>query len=498
MTEEFKENEKIKVNFEYNEQIVSLLCEPYKTIGEIKKKALRKIYGANKGLHCYYLNRDLYRKENEQLGNFFPKRKVINLVLMMPLKLLGENDENNQEEFFGEPLLNTNLYSNLYNHTTNKLKSPIFYAKKKYSKNLAKTERNLESRLHPAKSFALSNNSRNNKFPSLMDDTYEEENPNYFCSNCDKRTIGYFCRNCQDFLCEECKKLPKHNNHLTIKIDPFNLEENIKLYIMIIQTDIEQNININEEYYKNFYESDSGIDNDGYRERLIKKLEKLALLYISIITKLKQTYSKTNNEGVDMIINEYNLNSRIISGELNNILTDIYSNYTQTRKKMVFNQFKNYFNMINEKEKNWNILTKNILVFKVNNDINEKLTRFYEKTENELDELMNSKTPFLLEKKEIEFIEKVCGPNITGEENSKKDEELIDEENDRNKEVQLLKEKTERRIKNKKEKENIERKEIKSLQNDEVSSEMTVSVPSSKGEEKKRNMNKKKTAFTKK
>ena len=267
---------------------------------------------------------------------------------------------------------------------------------------------------------------------------------------------------------------------------------------MIVQTDIEQNIHTNEEYYKNFYENDSGIDNDGYRERLIKKLEKLALLYISIITKLKQTYSKTNNEGVDMIINEYNLNSRIISGELNNILTDIYSNFTQTRKKMVFNQFKNYFNMINEKEKNWNILTKNILVFKVNNDINEKLTRFYEKIENELDELMNSKTPFLLEKKEIEFIEKVCGPNITGEENSKKDEEIIDEENDRNKEVQLLKEKTERRIKNKKEKENIERKEIKSLQNDDVSSEMTVSVPSSKGEEKKRNMNKKKTAFTKK
>ena len=31
-------------------------------------------------------------------------------------------------------------------------------------------------------------------------------------------------------------------------------------------------------------------------ESSLKKLEKLALLYVSIITKLKQTYSKTNNE----------------------------------------------------------------------------------------------------------------------------------------------------------------------------------------------------------
>ena len=491
MSEEIKENEKIKVNFEYQNQIISLLCEPYKTIGEIKRKALRKIYGANKGLHCYYLNRDLTRKENEQLGNFFPKRKMINLVLMMPLKLLGDNEEMNQDEFFGEPLLNTNLYSNLYTNISNKLKSPTIYSKKKFSKKIVNTGRTLESRLHPEKSFALSNHSRTNKFPSsLVGDTFEEENPNYFCNNCDKRTINYFCRNCQDFLCEECKKLPKHNGHLTIKIDPFNLEENIKLYIMIIQTDIEQNININEEYYKNFYENEGGIDNDNYRDRIIKKLEKLASLYISIISKLKQAYSKTDNEGVDMIINEYNLNSRIISGELNNILTDLYTNYTQSRKKMVFTQFKHYFNMINEKEKNWNTLTKNIIVFKVNNDINEKLTRFYEKMESELDELSNLKSPFLLEKKEVEFIEKVCGTNQ--DESSKKEEEL-EGENDRNKEVQLLIEKTERKIKNKKDKENMERKEIKSIQNDNSFSEISMSVPSSKEEEKKRNMNKKKT-----
>jgi hypothetical protein len=67
---------KIKVTFEYGNQKVTLNCEPYKTIGETKNKAMRKIYGANKGLHCFYLNRDLYRKENEQLGNFFQKEKI--------------------------------------------------------------------------------------------------------------------------------------------------------------------------------------------------------------------------------------------------------------------------------------------------------------------------------------------------------------------------------------------------------------------------------------
>ena len=260
---------KIKVTFEYGNQKVTLDCEPYKTIGETKNKAMRKIYGANKGLHCFYLNRDLYRKENEKLGNFFPKRENITLKLMMPIRIPGEKDDY-KDEFFGEPLLNTNLFSNNYNNSNgikyvtnpNNLKNNV--PKKPYKK-FIKVDSKLEANLNPSKSYALS--TRNNKaLPSFI--AYKDssdEGPNYFCNNCNKKTINFFCRNCQDFLCEECKKIPKHNNHLTIKIDPFNLEENIKLYIMIVQTDIEQNIHANEEYYRQFYNNENSIDNESYR-----------------------------------------------------------------------------------------------------------------------------------------------------------------------------------------------------------------------------------------
>ena len=474
---------KIKVTFEYGNQKVTLNCEPYKTIGETKNKAMRKIYGANKGLHCFYLNRDLYRKENEQLGNFFPKRENITLKLMMPIRIPGEHDDI-KNEFFGEPLLNTNLYTNGYNGSKNK------YINNPDKKKFLKDNKN-DSILNSSKSYAVS--SRNNKalsgFASVNNNN--EDSPNYFCNNCNKRTLHFFCRNCQDFLCEECKKLPKHNNHLKIKIDPFNLEENIKLYIMIVQTDIEQNIHTNEEYYKQFYNNENTIDNDNYRVKLIAKLEELANLYNNIIHKLKETYSKNNNEGIDMLINEYNLNSRIISGELNNILTDLYTNFTQSRKKMGFLQFKNYFNMINEKEKNWTSITKNIIVFKVNNDINEKVKKFYEKMEKEIDELINIKKPFCLEKKELEFLDKVCGIHNT--EPVIKSEE---EDNDRIKESQILKERTENQIKNKKEKEMNEKKELKSMQNSDGNSD--DSKNSSQEEVKKRSMTKRKTGTGKK
>ena len=414
---------RIKVTFEYGNQKVTLDCEPYKTIGEIKNKAMRKIYGANKGLHCFYLNRDLFRKENEQLGNFFPKRENITLKLMMPIRIPGEKDDY-KNEFFGEPLLNTNLYTNGYigNRYIN---NPT---KKKVIK-----ENKIDTILNSSKSYAIS--SRNNKALSGFNsvNNNNDDSPNYFCNNCNKKTLHFFCRNCQDFLCEDCKKLPKHNNHLTIKIDPFNLEENIKLYIMIVQTDIEQNIHTNEDY----------------------------------------------------------LNSRIISGELNNILTDLYTNFTQSRKKMGFLQFKNYFNMINEKEKNWTSITKNIIVFKVNNDINEKVKKFYEKMEKEIDELINIKKPFCLEKKELDFVDKICGIHNT--EPVIKSEE---EDNERIKESQILKERTEIQMKNKKEKEMNEKKELKSIQNSDANSDDSKS--SSEEEVKKRSMAKRKTATIKK
>jgi hypothetical protein len=402
---------------------------------------------------------------------------------MMPIRIPGEHDDI-KNEFFGEPLLNTNLYTNGYNGSKNK------YINNPDKKKFLKDNKN-DSILNSSKSYAVS--SRNNKalsgFASVNNNN--DDSPNYFCNNCNKRTLHFFCRNCQDFLCEECKKLPKHNNHLKIKIDPFNLEENIKLYIMIVQTDIEQNIHTNEEYYKQFYNNENTIDNDNYRVKLIAKLEELANLYNNIIHKLKETYSKNNNEGIDMLINEYNLNSRIISGELNNILTDLYTNFTQSRKKMGFLQFKNYFNTINEKEKNWTSITKNIIVFKVNNDINEKVKKFYEKMEKEIDELINIKKPFCLEKKELEFLDKVCGIHNT--EPVIKSEE---EDNDRIKESQILKERTENQIKNKKEKEMNEKKELKSMQNSDGNSD--DSKNSSQEEVKKRSMTKRKTGTGKK
>jgi hypothetical protein len=111
--------------------------------------------------------------------------------------------------------------------------------------------------------------------------------------------------------------------------------------------------------------------------------------------------------------------------------------------------------------------------------------------EKEIDELINIKKPFCLEKKELEFLDKVCGIHNT--EPVIKSEE---EDNDRIKESQILKERTENQIKNKKEKEMNEKKELKSMQNSDGNSD--DSKNSSQEEVKKRSMTKRKTGTGKK
>ena len=62
---------KINIIFEYGIQKISIVAQPYRTLGDVKNKALLSLYNAPPNLHCYYLNRDYYQKENEQILIYF-------------------------------------------------------------------------------------------------------------------------------------------------------------------------------------------------------------------------------------------------------------------------------------------------------------------------------------------------------------------------------------------------------------------------------------------
>ena len=421
---------KINIIFEYGIQKISIVAQPYRTLGDVKNKALLSLYNAPSNLHCYYLNRDYYQKENEQIGNLFPKREIVTIRLMVPLKTsLRESKLRLNTETF--PIID-DYSKKAYLHTQSKSKIDLLNSKD--------TNKNMRHRVNTMNFLDNEEiNSKNKIYQNLnLTRKYSVSSKNkfYFCNNCNKRIISFYCRNCEEFICESCRTKPKHKKHFNIKIDPNNLEENVKLYIGIVQTDIEQKIHANEEYYKNFYEKQTLIPHEEYQNDILKKMEIITKVYNNIMEKLQSSLLNPERDSLDLILNEYNLNSQIINGELNTLLNEIDNKFIYEKKKMNFEDFREYYNKINLKEKEWDSLIGSIMIFKVYNDINEKVNKMYEKIQKTLNEIISVDTPFNLEKKEIDFLDSIgndMDQNKTDNEESKNEINLSS--NEENKEV---------------------------------------------------------------
>ena len=77
---------KIKLDFEYNNEVFNFDAEPFRTLNEMKEKVIRKIYHVPKGIHCYYKNRDLTPYLFERLETLFPRKQKVLVKLKEPQK----------------------------------------------------------------------------------------------------------------------------------------------------------------------------------------------------------------------------------------------------------------------------------------------------------------------------------------------------------------------------------------------------------------------------
>ena len=77
---------KIKIDFEYMNEIYTVIAEPYHTLLELKEKTIKKIFPKPKNIHCFYKNLDIYEKEDEQISRLFPFKKKLKIKLKMPSK----------------------------------------------------------------------------------------------------------------------------------------------------------------------------------------------------------------------------------------------------------------------------------------------------------------------------------------------------------------------------------------------------------------------------
>ena len=238
----------------------------------------------------------------------------------------------------------------------------------------------------------------NNKNNSNFNKTHSP-----FICQCGRENISYYCRNCQEYFCEKDKNF--HNNHLSIKIDISNLEQSINLYAILVQTDIEQKIISNSNYINSYKINKYFIDIEEKQKNIINKLNMLSNLYINLMNNLQNEFNK-DKEGVEMILKDFNLSSKIIGGELNNIINEINIKY-RNNNRINLENFKKYFKLISYKETQLFNLSQNIIQYKINKDINEKINRFYGKFEKNLDEFINVQAPFELDRYSLEYLIKI-------------------------------------------------------------------------------------------
>ena len=291
----------INISFEFQNKIINIKAEPFKTFEEIKQKVLSKFIDLPNNIHFYYMGQDLSKIENEKIGTIFNHKEQAKIILRLPaLKLKSNNtnklllkDKNSYIKYQNSPLpkkqisfLNTQFIPT--NNKTNLFNLKLIKSQKEYDKknndNYKNNSVHTINKISNDKTLIASSSMPNLNLKKSPNNLYPKENKPKNKNNielnlnnldnfsfCDKHKykVAEFCRSCKKFICPECRLSQEHKNHLTIRLDFNNLEENIKLYIMLIQTNEKRNLEI---INKNAYsEGDKIITNE---EVLIKKIIK--------------------------------------------------------------------------------------------------------------------------------------------------------------------------------------------------------------------------------
>ena len=244
---------------------------------------------------------------------------------------------------------------------------------------------------------------------------------NYLCNECKKNVFVQFCRNCNLFLCNKCRISPKHENHKCLDINIERLEENIKYYSIIIQNEMKSNVLITKNYEKNFKKKNF-IDFSSRHEIIQRKYNNLFDKYQEIINNL----NIPENKNFDQMLKEYQNKSKNYYQLLEQITNDLKKN--KKKENLNFNEFKKYFDEINKNEKKINKLSRNLVVYKINYEITEKLNKIYDDIEMILDMTLNSKIPFFIDQESFNMYQL-----ILNEDNNENDEEENFESQNENK-----------------------------------------------------------------
>ena len=358
---------KVRINFEFNDQLVTLSAEPYKTLIQMREKVMKLLYLCPKKLKVYYSNRDITKDEFEKVGKLFRGKVNVNIKLVD-----GENDL----RYIQSSSSRNNIYISDNGDSTN--------TKSSYS--ITNTV-NHKAKVLPQKKLI------NNDFSSQNTIQETEGNQN-MCTLCHKSKIEFYCRNCKKFICSECRENMEHKEHLTINVKSSNLDDGIKLYALIIQTDIDtsalsKGISNNVEPFSTNNES-IGKEN----QEIFHKLGLVKEKYDKIISKIG--FNQKSDIG-NKKINEVNIKAKMLTNDINSILKEV----NDKKDKLDFEQYSQYFFQLSSKEKEWEEITKNISESTTQFEINEKINKMYQSINNAINEFLNDCSEEIEENKKI-------------------------------------------------------------------------------------------------
>ena len=386
----------IEVKFQYQDKIVTIKSETYRTIKEVKEKAMKKFFKIPKDVHCFYLARDLINYENNIIGEFFNNREKVTLKLMLPRKDASKKrsqlSDLSEEKIISGIYLNTNVFSPGFNNVVlKKLKGNSIEVKERKKRDGLV--------LPPIKSKKQALQQKENTYQKYdLDIVNTEEKEDNLCENCGKDEFSEYCRNCKEFICVNCKKNDKHINHLFIHLNS-NLESNIKIYGNILLTDIEyfkinhNNINKNDDKFtvSSLFNTE---DLEKKQKSLINKIKEIFDKYEAVINEIKNELIIERETRIKDLINSYNENSLKITNDINQLI----KNLENQKEEIKIKQFKNFFEKMSENEDKINNINKDIIKYHLISQINNKIESLYNNMDQIAKEtIKDEKNPFDLE-----------------------------------------------------------------------------------------------------
>lgn len=266
-----------------------------------------------------------------------------------------------------------------------------------------------------------------------------EEEKNYFKCGCTEKLINNFCRKCKQLICNSCRINEIHKNHKVVQINPYDLNESCNLYSLVLQGEISTNIKIKENFKKlkfnekklNEFSSKHEIIQNKYDEVYKRYEEALNILDID---------PQNNEINIDDMVKEYKEKTNNINKELDDISNDIYKDYIKKKKRMKCEKFNEILEILSEKDDELENCSKDIYNYIIYIKITEKLYKMYEEIEKTLDNILNSKTLFDIDKDTNLLYEKIKNKKIEenlnqekrNEETNSNEENITNHENDMN------------------------------------------------------------------